>query len=62
MSALSVRGGSPLGSFPFFRYGPGSRKLTFHLPFAVLSRRRDTHGVICDGEYGYVDMMDMDVM
>ena len=37
-------------------------KLVFHLPFAVLSRRRDTHGVICDGGYGYVDMMDMDVM
>ena len=36
-------------------------KLVFHLPFAVLSRRRDIHGVICDGGYGYVDMMDMDV-
>ena len=62
MSALSVRGGCPLVSFPFFNYGPGSRKLVFHLPFAVLFRRRDTHGVICDGGYGYVDMMDMDVM
>ena len=34
MSALSVRGGCPLVSFPFFNYGPGSRKLPFHLPFA----------------------------
>ena len=62
MSALSVRGGCPLGSFPIFNYGPGSRKLPFHLRFAILSRRRDTHGVICDGGYGHVDMMDMDVM
>ena len=30
--------------------------------FVVLLRRRSTHGVICDGGYGYVDMMDMDVM
>ena len=34
MSALSVHGGCPLGSFPIFNYGPGSRKLPFHLPFA----------------------------
>ena len=32
MSALSVRGGCPLGSFPIFHYGPGSRKAGF--PFA----------------------------